>query len=246
MGDLINCGLTVYACPPAEVRHFLDVIEDWGLYGAAATTGRSIELGAVYRNVDATTTGAAFDIAARLQRDARGSTWEVWQGVTRDGEPGAIFPYAPGLGTWAGNCDDAGDPAVTSAKIREAFEKYRTDEGRLGAIERAIGQQWAEAFAALPAGARVAVPKVYGVTWDRRAGEISVEDPDDGAEVAVLKDAPVGLTRMGLEALRGEANAFLAAREWTVSEQWAGAASGRIQCTNAYYTPAESPAGGAA
>lgn len=247
MADLINCGLTIYACPAPEARHFLDVIEEWGLYGAATTKGDSIKLGAVYRNEDATTTGAAYDIAGRLQKDAPGSTWEVWQGVTRDGEPGAIFRHTPMLGDWAGNCDDAGHPTVTSGQIRRAFELYDRDAGRLRAIESAIGQQHADAFAALPAGARVTPPKVFDVIWDRRDGEVSVDDPDTGADVVIFKDAPRGLTRIPpiLDALRGEAAAFLAARGWTVSEQWTGFASGRIQCTNAYRTPAASPAGAA-
>jgi hypothetical protein len=187
MADSINCGLTVYQCPPWYAQTFLDAIEEYGLAGPDED---GIRLGEEYRAEDgSTTTGAAFDICAALAPTLSTCAWEVWQGVTRDGDPGRIFRHTPELGTWEASCDDAGDPTLTSSQIKKIFAKYDTDAARVRELGRQLGTPWAEAFRQYPAGDVVRPPVLHDVIWDRRAGHVQIDDLEFEGPKYLGKDA---------------------------------------------------------
>jgi hypothetical protein len=212
VADAINCGLTVYQCPPWYAQIFLDAIEEHGLDGP---TDGGIRLGETYDAASGSaTTGAAFDICVALAPTLAECAWEVWQGVTYEGHPGRIFRHTPLLGTWEGSCDNEGDPALTDSQIKKIFAKYESNSARVFALGRELGHPWAEAFEQYPAGEIVRPPKLHEVVWDRRTGTVEIGDDEFEGPTYLGKDArDIAHERAeGVRILRD----WLAARGWRI------------------------------
>lgn len=149
MGDYSNAQLTVYSCPPEEVRAFTRLIDEYGLkddWCGDNPPANEIILGHTYCDNDVNI-GFVNDYTV----DAPNSAWVRWNDPKYE-YLGDLEIHVPGLGYFRAQCNADGEAQFSTDQIIAAIEKQPADAGRdqiLMAIGELTGKQWNEAIAAL-------------------------------------------------------------------------------------------------
>lgn len=147
MADDVDLYATIYACPQAQARAVLEVLEGNGLcyewHGRqVASDDPTIRLDEAYVVVG----GYTVDLADELIAAAPGSAFKVHATPNSDGLAEAVL-YTPELGRFRAACDNDGDLVFTAGQVREAGEKG------FGAVLDLIGARWTEQLDAIAAAA---------------------------------------------------------------------------------------------
>lgn len=199
MGDRTNACITVYSCPPEQVRAVIDIISeylqrnDWGDYDAPPSV---LQLGGTFGAWEASC-GVSDEMAGVLMKRVPGAAFLVHEDPYADWL-GSLNAYTPELGLFNAECDANGQPQYSVDMVRKIVQMESLEER-----ETALGDPWLNGGlgALLPPEGQRLLPALPVCSW---CGDVWGEDPHCTNCVAVVdKVSAEALHRVVLGELEG-------------------------------------------
>jgi hypothetical protein len=176
------------------------------------------------------------DVHAALRKDAPLAAWTVHDEPTEE-YLGTFRIYTPADGEWSASCNADGEPQFSRDAVRRAVEEGEEE------VKLLLGDDWFTAVEAMPAG-EVVEPRRRPVSWDRKTGIISVENPDGDDEEQQLSRHVRSPRANDVTVDRGEVNEALREAGYVIAEGWSSYARfSRINNATVYRVDDFAPAG---